>query len=82
MHSASVIVAVGRGTYGGELRRRRRIEGVVGWRVLVEQRRQVRHAGSMKALVPVKGSNLQTNPTNHKVLEDPSHCCFISKAYS
>ena len=35
-------------TYGGELRRRRRVESVVGRRVLIQQRRKVHYFCSME----------------------------------
>lgn len=49
---------------------------MIGRRILVQQRRQVHDLSSIKSFVPIKGPNLGSDPTNHKILKDRSHCLY------
>ena len=58
-------------THGGELRRRRRVQRVVGGRELVEEGRHVHLLDAVEALGAVQRPDLRAQPAHHEVLEDP-----------
>lgn len=58
-------------THGGELRRRRRVQSVVGRRELVEEGRHVHLLNTMETLDAIQGPDLRAQPAHHEVLEDP-----------
>lgn len=69
-------------TYCRELRRWRSVKRVIGRRVLVQQSRQVHDPSAMESFVPIKGTNLGSDPTNHEMLKDWSHCQMGNQQFS
>lgn len=61
------------GTYGWELRRWRRIEGMIERWILVKERRQIQKLSSMVSFRPVQCSNLGAKPAHHEVLKYSGH---------
>lgn len=58
-------------THGGELRRRGRIQRVVGGRELVEEGRHVHVLDAVEALGTVQRPDLRPQAAHHEILEDP-----------
>jgi hypothetical protein len=58
-------------THGGELRRRRRVQSVVGRRELVKEGRHVHLLNAMETLDAIQGPDLRAQPAHYEVLEDP-----------